>query len=88
MTMELREEVAYWRELALERGRELEELRKRVLELLASLPEASAVPFARTLDAPGAWVHDVDRIPHSPDLENTDVLSALDDLWQRVEADR
>lgn len=82
------DETAYWRELAIRRGRELAELRHRVLALLDAQPEMSATAFASTIDAPGAWVYDVDRIPHSPDLQSTDVLSALNDVWTRVATDR
>jgi hypothetical protein len=81
-------ETAYWRELAIRRGRELGLLRERVLEFLVAQPGMSAVPFGSTLSAPGAWVYDVDRIPHSPELQPTDVLSALDDVWTRVATDR
>ena len=82
------DETAYWRELAMRRGRELAELRRRVLALLDAQPELSTTAFASTIAAPGAWVYDVDRIPHSPDLQSTDVLSALDDVWTRVATDR
>lgn len=84
--MDPEREIAYWRELATVRGRELERLRKRVLELLASLPNASALPF--TSRSTASWIHEIDRIPNSPDLQQTDVVTALTELWARIPTER
>lgn len=88
VTTDVASEIAYWRELATARGLELELLRKRVLELLDSLPNASAIPLTSMHTARGSWIEDVDRIPSSPELEPSDVVTAIGQLWNRVAADR
>ena len=76
------EELAYWRELALAYERELEALRERVLRFLAS---PSPALFADSASAHAGWMREIDRIEKSGDLETTDVVSALEDLWSRVD---
>lgn len=75
------QELAYWRELALAYQRELQALRERVLRFLEA-PHGNA--FASDVEAHAGWLAEVDRIERTGELQTTDVVTALDDLWSRV----
>lgn len=82
------EELAYWRTLAIERGRALEALHGRLRNALALVgkehfPELSAALGGRLT----GWMREPERMESLSALQSTDVLNALDDLWKRVAAD-
>ena len=74
-------DVAYWRTLAEERGRELDALRERLRDVLVRMPEHYAAPVT-------GWLREPDRMEPLHELRAADVASVLDDLWTRVDADR
>ena len=82
------EELVYWRTLAIERGRALEELHERLRSAIALVgkehfPELSAALGGRLK----GWMREPERMESLSALQSTDVLTALDDLWKRVAAD-
>ncbi len=81
--------LAYWRTLAIERQRQIEELRARLLAAIDVIPDAHFRVFVSALETSRvAWVREIDAMPASPDLEDSHVIDVLDDLWRRVAADQ
>jgi hypothetical protein len=82
------EELIWWRTLAEERERELEALHVRLRRALSLLPPDQFATLAAAIDGrTGNWIHEPDRMAPRAELRPTDVLSALEDLWMRVDAD-
>lgn len=74
-------DVVYWRTLAEERGREIEELRARLREALVVNPASYAPPVA-------GWLREPDRMEPLHELRPANAAPVLDELWARVDADR
>ena len=82
------EELAYWKTLAIERGRVLDELRARLRAAIALAPDEQAADLAAALDGRLAgWTREPDRMEPLFELRAANVLTILDDLWKRVAAD-
>jgi hypothetical protein len=82
------DELAYWRTLAEERGRALDELHARLRHALSILPDEQSTTLSAALDGRlGGWIHEPERMAPLAELLPADVASALDDLWSRVDAD-
>ena len=82
------EDIHYWRTLALERQREIEALRARLLALLERTPDAHFHAVAAALRQSGApWVHTLDTMITTAAVEPDDVTIVLEDLWRRVAAE-
>ena len=82
------EDLAYWRTLAEERGRALDDLHARLRHALATLPDEQFATLAAALDGRlRGWIHEPERMAPLTELLPADAVSALDDLWSRVDAD-
>jgi hypothetical protein len=80
--------VAYWRALAEERGRRLDELRALLLSAVDGIGDAHVRAFVTALDtARPAWLRELDDLPSTTTLEPAEVRTVLDDLWRQVAAD-
>ncbi len=81
------EQIAFWRELAAIRGRELRVLRERIDAALDLVPDSHFGLVAATLGArSSAWMRELDTLEAGCELSSSDVLTVLDDLWVRVAA--
>ncbi|MCU1348202.1 MAG: hypothetical protein JWO56_1232 [Acidobacteria bacterium] len=82
------ETAAYWRELAEERGRRLEEIRALLLSAIDTIPDQHVRAFVTALDASrSSWLRELDSMTTAVELEPADVLSVLDDLWRQAGGD-
>jgi hypothetical protein len=80
--------IEYWRALAEERGRRLEELRGLLLTAVNGVGDAHVRAFVTALDtARPAWLRELDDMRSTTELEPADVRTVLDDLWRQVAAD-
>jgi hypothetical protein len=80
-------EIEYWRTLAEERQRRLEELRTLLLTAVDTIPDRHVSAFITALDASRrSWLRELDSMESSFDLQPADILGILDDLWCRVAA--
>jgi hypothetical protein len=81
-------ELEAWRALAIERGRQLEELRRRLLAAIDSIPDEHLRALVVSLDLTRPqWLRDIDASSVNKDLERGDIENILEDLWRRVAAD-
>jgi hypothetical protein len=81
------DDVAYWRTLAIERQRELETLRARLLDLIDGIPDQHArVLFDMLDDSRAPWLRTLDALMTTASVESDDVTIVLDELWRRVAA--
>ena len=84
----IEDELTYWKTLAIERGRALDELRARLRAALAVVPDAQVADLAAALDGRiTGWTQEPDRMEPLAELRAADVPAILDDLWNRVAAD-
>lgn len=82
------EELTYWRTLAIERGRALDDLHARLRQAIALVGDEQVAELAAALDGRlTGWTREPDRMESLAELRSTDVLTTLDDLWKRVAAD-
>ena len=80
-------EIEYWRTLAEERQRKVEELRALLLTAVDTIPDRHVSAFVAAFDASRpSWLRELDSMDSSSDIQPADVLSVLDDLWRRVAA--
>ena len=80
-------ETEWWRTLAMERGRQLDMLRRRILGAIDSVPDEHVRAFISSLDATRPqWLRDLDMTTHNGS-EPGEIEAILDDLWRRVAAD-
>ena len=80
--------MEYWRALAEERQRRIEELRTLVLTAVDTIPDRHVSAFVTALDASRpSWLRELDSMESSSDLQPADIFGVLDDLWRRVAAD-
>ena len=83
------DEIEYWRTLAEERQRRVDELRAVLLTAVDTIPDRHVSAFVTALDASRpSWLRELDSMESSSDLQPADILGILDDLWRRVAADR
>jgi hypothetical protein len=81
-------EAGYWRALAEERGRRLEELRALLLTAMDGIGEAHVRAFITALDTSRpSWLRELDEMPSTTRLEPAEVLTVLNELWRQVAAD-
>jgi hypothetical protein len=81
-------DAAYWRALAEERGRRLDELRALILTAIDGIGETHVRAFVTALDtARPSWLRELDELPSTTTLEQADVLTVLRELWRQVAAD-
>jgi hypothetical protein len=81
-------ELAYWRALAEERGRRLEELRALLLTAIDGIADEHVRAFVTALDTGRpSWLRELDGMRSTLALEPAQILSVLDDLWRQVAAD-
>jgi hypothetical protein len=81
------DDVAYWRTLAIERQREIETLRARLLNLIDNIPDQHARALFDMLDESRApWLRALDELTTTVAVETDDITTVLDDLWRRVGA--
>jgi hypothetical protein len=82
------DEIEYWRTLAEERQRRVDELRALLLTAVDTIPDRHVSAFVTALDASRpSWLRELDSMDSSSDLQPADILGILDDLWRRVAAD-
>lgn len=82
------DDLAYWRTLALERGRALDALHARLRAALALVPEERLADFVDALNGRlTGWMREPDRMEPLFEPRPSDVAAVLDDLWTRVESD-
>src|SRR6267378_2703067 len=81
------DEIEYWRTLAEERQRRLDELRALLLTAVDTIPDRHVSALVTALDASRpSWLRELDSMESSSDLQPADILGILDDLWRRVAA--
>jgi len=81
-------DIEYWRTLAEERQRKLDELRTLLLAAIDTIPDENVRAFVAALDGSRpSWLRELDSMASSVALEPADVRSVLDDLWRQVAAD-
>lgn len=84
----LDEELAYWQTLAMERGRALKVLHQRLRVAVSLVRDEDLLVVSDAIAGRlRGWLHEPDRMPTGTSLRTSDVLTLLDELWQRVEAD-
>lgn len=82
------DDVAYWRTVAIERQRELEALRARLLRIIDGIPDRHAGALFNLLDDSRApWLLTLDQLTTTSTVESDDVNAVLTDLWRRVAVD-
>ena len=82
------DEIEYWRTLAEERQRRIDELRALLLTAVDTIPDRHVSAFVTALDASRpSWLRELDSMEGSSDLQPADILGVLDDLWRRAAAD-
>jgi len=80
--------IEYWRTLAEERQRRVDELRALLLTAIDTIPDRHVSALVTALDASRpSWLRELDSMESSSDLQPADILGILDDLWRRVAAD-
>jgi hypothetical protein len=80
-------EIDYWRTLAEERQRRVEELRALLLTAVDTIPDRHVSAFVTAFDASRpSWLRELDSMETSSDLQPADILGILDDLWRQVAA--
>ena len=80
-------EIEYWRTLAEERQRRLDELRTLLLTAVDTIPDRHVSALVTALDASRpSWLRELDSMESSSDLQPADILGILDDLWRQVAA--
>jgi hypothetical protein len=80
-------ETEYWRTLAEERQRRVEELRALLLTAVDTIPDRHVSAFVIALDASRpSWLRELDSMESSSNLQPADILGILDDLWRQVAA--
>jgi hypothetical protein len=80
-------EIEYWRTLAEERQRRLEELRALLLTAIDVIPDRHVSAFVTALDASRpSWLRELDSMESSSELQPAEILGVLDDLWRQVAA--
>jgi hypothetical protein len=88
MVTDGRDEVAYWRALAEERLRQLEELRALLLTAIDSIGDAHVCAFVTAMDTGRpSWLRELDLMPSTTALEPAQVMTVLADLWRQIAAD-
>jgi hypothetical protein len=81
-------DIEYWRTLAEERQRRLEELRALLLAAIDTIHDGHLRALVTALDTSRpAWLRELDSMESSAALEPAEVFGVLDDLWRRVAAD-
>src|SRR5260221_1108508 len=81
------DEVGYWRALAEERQRRIEELRALILTAVDTIPDRHVNAFVTALDASHpSWLRELDSMESSSDIQPGDIFGILDDLWRQVAA--
>lgn len=84
-----RAELEYWKALAEERRRRIEQLQARLRAALDAVPDAQVERLIASIDSRReGWMGEIRRMESNSDLMQDDVLGTLDDLWTRVAADR
>jgi len=80
-------EIEYWRTLAEERQRTVEELRALLLTAVDTIPDRHVSALVAAFDASRpSWLRELDSMDSPSDLQPADILSILDDLWRQVAA--
>lgn len=78
-------DAAYWRALAEERGRQLDELRALLLRVVEGIGDAHLRALLSALDTSRpAWLRALDDMPSTTKLEPGEVLAVLDELWRQA----
>lgn len=87
MTDRVGDELAYWRTLAEERQRQLDELRALLLTAIDVIPDPHVSAFVTALDASRpAWLRELDSMETSSEVQPAEIRGVLDDLWRQVAA--
>lgn len=82
------DELAYWRTLAIERGRALDTLHARLRDAIAIAPDSLVAGLAAALQGRSTgWMREPDRMEPLAELRTSDVLAELERLWDRVATD-
>lgn len=82
------DELAYWKTLAIERGRALDALHERLRDAIAMAPDSVVADLAAALQGRlTGWIREPDRMEPLAELRNSDVLTELEHLWNRVTTD-
>ena len=82
------DQIDYWRTLAEERQRRIDELHALLLTAVDTIPDRHVSALVTALDTSRpSWLRELDSMESSSDLQPADILDVLDDLWRRAAAD-